>query len=136
MITKSQYFGTKSYPSPHGENADKLLSAVNALLHEAAEAGIYDYWLCPNTGTQISGSKGGVGDGGYRLPDTTTGKPGSSHREARGIDIYDPDGILDAWIKRDHLVKYDLYREAAPFTVGWCHLTDRAPKSLNRSFIP
>lgn len=136
MITINHYFGNKPYPQEHKENAEKLLSAVNALLHEAVDAGVYDYWLDPDTGTQISGSKGGSGDGGYRLPDSTTGKPSSSHKEARGVDIYDPENKLDAWVTRDHLVKYGLYREAAPFTNGWLHLTDRAPKSGNRSFIP
>ncbi len=136
MITKSQYFNGKPHPIEHEVNADTMLAAVNCLLHEAAAAGVYDYWIDPDTNTQISGKKGGAGDGGYRLPDSTTGKAGSSHREGRGVDVYDPENKLDAWITRDHLVKYGLYREAAPFTLTWCHLTDRAPKSGNRSFIP
>jgi hypothetical protein len=136
MITKSQYFGTKSYPPMHGENADKLLSAVNALLHDVAELGAYSYWIDADTNSQISGSKGGAGDGGYRSPDSVTGAPKSSHREARGVDVFDPDGKLDAAITRKLLIKYNLYREHPDSTIGWCHLTDRAPGSGCRTFLP
>lgn len=136
MITKSHYFGLKPCPKEHDANADKLLEQVNALLHYAADAGVYDYWIDPDTNSQISGSKGGAGDGGYRLPDSKTGAAGSSHRVARGIDIYDPENKLDAWVTRSILIKYNLYREHPDSTPGWLHLTDRAPGSGCRTFKP
>ena len=136
MITKLQYFGQKSYPASHGLNADKLLMAVNSLLYMSSSRGVYDYWICPNTGSQISGSKGGQGDGGYRTPESTTGAPTSSHKEARGVDVYDPKNDLDDWLTDEMLEMFSLYREAPPSTPGWCHLTDRAPKSGRRTFLP
>lgn len=135
MITIEQYFGKKEAPVEHIANAVELLRHVNALLEEAEADGLRLH-NDPDTGTKISGSKGGAGDGGYRLPDSTTGKPSSSHRSGEGIDIYDPGDRLDKWITRDVLIRHNLYREASPFTQGWSHLTTRRPKSGNRSFIP
>lgn len=134
MITKAHYFGGKAHPIEHEANADMLLAKVNVLLHELADKGIYDYWADPDTGTQISGAKGGSGDGGYRLPDSTTGAPSSSHKEGRGVDVYDPDNALDDAVDRKLLIKHGLYRETPKATPGWCHLTDRAPKSGCRTF--
>jgi len=84
-----------------------------------------------DTGTFISGSKGGSGDGGFRLTTATTGAALSSHKEASGIDIYDEgdklDNLLDA--HPEILEKFNLYRETPSATRGWCHLTKRPPKS-------
>jgi len=95
-------------------------------------------YTCPNTGRQISGSKGGAGDGGFRLPTSTTGAPNSSHRDAMGVDVYDPDEILDKAITKNEqgLIIHDLYREHPEATPGWCHLTTRAPASKKRTFRP
>lgn len=136
MITVTQYFGAKIPLPEHRANAEVLLEKVNALLDDAHDKASISIPNDPDTGTQISGAKGGAGDGGYRLPDSTTGKPGSKHRTGCAVDIYDPHDRLDKWITRDILIKHGLYREAAPFTLGWCHLSHIEPKSGNRSFIP
>ena len=136
MITKAQYFGSKKYTIEHEANADMLLAQVNVLLHQAELAGVYDYEIDKDTNSQISGSKGGAGDGGYRLPDSTTGSPSSSHKEGKGVDVYDPENKLDDWLTDWKLESVGLYREHQDWTPGWCHLTTRAPKSKRRTFIP
>lgn len=134
-ITIRDYFGTKPHTDEHADNAVILLACVNALLTEyVAHGGVLH--RDPDTGTYISGSKGGAGDGGYRPSTTTTGKPGSAHKEAMACDVCDADGKLDEWITRDILVRYQLFREATQWTPGWTHLQTRPPKSGNRSFNP
>lgn len=135
-ITIRDYFGTKQHTDEHTANAVELLKCVNALLAEfVAQGGVLQ--KDPDTRTYISGSKGGAGDGGFRLSNTTTGRPGSAHKEAMGVDVFDKDNLLDEWITRDILVKYSLFREAKQWTLGeWCHLQRRPPKSGNRSFNP
>lgn len=135
FITIRDYFGSKQHTDEHTANAVELLKCVNALLAEfVAQGGTLH--KDPDTGTYISGSKGGSGDGGYRVPTTTTGRQGSAHKEAMAVDVFDASENLDNWISRDLLVKYDLYREAKQWTPGWTHLQTRPPKSGNRSFNP
>jgi len=143
MITLAQYFASKPHDAGHDVFADELLGAVNALLAEAESAGV-KVPPCPNTGTQISGSKGGSGDGGFRLTTATTGVATSSHKEARAVDVYDPVGALDDWLDlfehgagdNHKLAEHGLFREAPNATSGWCHLSIRAPKSGRRTFVP
>lgn len=132
-ITLEQYFGRFSDKATTLQhvNADGLLRLVNALLIAAYDAGIR-LPVNPATGSLISGAK----YGGFRLRDCPEGAPDSSHKEARGIDIYDPVGYLDNWLTDDILKSYGLYREHPASTRGWCHLTDRAPRSKNRTFYP
>lgn len=134
-ITVEQYFQAKPHTPEQDALAQNLLETVNELLDEAQTAGIAQS-ICPNTGTQISGSKGGSGDGGFRLTTATTGAPNSSHKEARAVDVYDPQGHLDGWLDDAILEKYGLYREAPNSTFGWCHLTTRPPHSGHRTFNP
>ena len=136
MITLDQYFGSKEHTADQRQCAIELLNCVNALLDEAHDAGVYDYEIDQDTGTQISGSKGGSGDGGFRLPTSTTGSAKSSHKDAKGVDVFDPQGRLDKWITRTILVKHRLYREHPDKTVGWAHLTTRCPGSGCRTFLP
>ena len=136
MITLQQYFGGKAHTPDQEQCAIYLLNRVNALLEEARIAGVYNGEIDKDTGTQISGSYNGSGDGGFRLPASTTGSPTSSHKEAKGIDVYDPQEALDTWITRAILIKYNLYREHPDYTKSYCHLTTRAPKSGTRTFIP
>jgi len=135
MITKQQYFGSKKHDATQEAHADILLTRVNSLLAEAVTAGVYNYEIDPDTGTQISGAKGGSGDGGFRLPESTTGASKSSHKEARAVDVYDPKESLDNWITDEILEKFDLYREHPKHTKSWCHLTTRPPWSKNRTFM-
>ena len=135
MITQVQYFAAKPHSSGEELIASDLLSRVNELCDEAERAGVHRQ-ICPNTGSEISGSKGGSGDGGFRLPTATTGAAHSSHKEARAVDVYDPQGNLDDWITDEILEAPGLYREAPNSTEGWAHLTTRPPPSGKRTFIP
>lgn len=132
MITTEQYFATKPHTEAHTAAATDLLNRVNAMCGYLN----YEPLMCPNTGTQVSGSKNGQGDGGFRLLTATTGTPHSSHKEARGVDVYDPDGALDAMITDEILERYGLFREAPETTPTWVHLTTRAPASGHRTFEP
>ena len=132
MITIEQYFQAKPHAPEHEAAATDLLERVERLCTTVA----WDWPICPNTGTSVSGSKGGQGDGGFRLPTATTGAATSSHKEARAVDVYDPQNELDDLITDSLLTAYGLYREAPESTPGWCHLTTRAPKSGRRTFIP
>lgn len=124
-ITLLQYFGAI------GGSAKNLLDQVNALLEGAEAAGVKLH-VDPDTGCYVSGN----GRGGFRLQDCPEGARLSSHKTAQGIDISDPKGALDAWITDAILEKHGLYREHPDYTIGWCHLTTRAPGSKRRSFIP
>ncbi len=144
MITLEQYFGGKPHSEEQTVTASELLAAVNALCREAEDAGISIH-VDPDTGSNISGSKGGSGDGGFRLPTATTGRGRSSHKEAKGVDVFDPADRLDNWIttfdseggaENSLLERHGLWREAPGSTFGWCHLTTRAPGSKRRTFFP
>ena len=132
MITLAQYFQAKPHTAEHVVAAYDLLKRVDSLLQTLN----YTPPTCPNTGTQISGSKGGSGDGGFRLQTATTGAALSSHKTGQGIDLYDPVNHLDAILTDTLLAQAGLYREAPSETQGWTHLTTRAPHSGNRTFLP
>lgn len=149
MITAEQYFGAKiSHPECTPDmkwNADHLLIKMNALLAEAAGAGAYTWPIDPDTGSCISGSKGGSGDGGFRLSTSKTGSPTSAHKQANGGDVFDPADCLDSWIssfdrdggaRNEVLERHGLYREAPAATPGWCHLQQTATRSGRRTFNP
>lgn len=132
MITNAQYFQGKPHTEADEANCTELQSRVSALLANLS----YTPPNCPNTGTQISGSKGGAGDGGFRLQTATTGALHSTHKLAMAVDIYDPGEVLDNMLTDDLLEQFNLYREHPDYTVGWCHLTTHAPGSGHRTFIP
>lgn len=135
MITVEQYFGPWSdHPDATDErkaNAVALLINVNNLLDEAAADGV-TVPVNAATGSQVSGQT----LGGFRPQNAAQGSPASSHKQGRGVDIYDPQNKLDAWLDDDTLEAFGLYREAPNATKGWCHLTDRAPGSGRRTFSP
>lgn len=135
MITVEEYFGVKDHTDEQEELAADLLDRVQALIEEATEDG-YVQRTCPNTGTEISGSKGGAGDGGFRSPGAATGAALSSHKEAKAVDVYDPGNHLDDWITDEKLEEHGLYREHPDATPGWAHLTTRPPASGHRTFHP
>ncbi len=144
MITSEQYFQAKPHTQEDDIVADDLLVRVNALCEEAERLGLLALLTCPNTGTQISGSKGGSGDGGFRLATATTGATNSAHKEAMAVDVYDPAGALDEWLDAfEHgvgdntmLEQHGLYREAPASTPSWTHLQTRRPRSGRRTFQP
>lgn len=134
-ITTADYFRAYSgHPeiTPEIEaNADKLLVAVNALLEECIGLGWVPH-VNPATGTLISGQD----NGGWRPRACPIGAPSSSHKQGRGVDVADADESLDSLIDDDMLERHGLYRESPDATPHWCHLTDRAPKSGRRTFVP
>ena len=132
MISLTEYFAGKPHTAAHEQNFSELSSKVDAMLSYLG----YTPPSCPNTGSQISGSKGGSGDGGFRLQTATTGTGNSSHKEAKGIDLYDPADTLDHMLTDDVLDRFRLYREHPDSTHTWCHLTTRAPASGHRTFLP
>lgn len=140
MITTQMYFGNKSHTKEQQERAAEFLPKVNALLYEYQQDTGNELEINPVTGTIISGS----GNGGFRLPDCTEGAPSSSHKEACGVDLFDPGDHIDTWITDEILEKHGLYREHPDDTYlghdgkphPWCHLTDRAPHSGKRTFKP
>lgn len=144
MITKEQYFGAKPHSPEQEAAAEDLIERVNALIDEAEAAGAFSRNTDPDTGSEISGSKGGAGDGGFRLPTSTTGSKKSSHKEATGVDVYDSTDRLDEWLdtfddddgENEMLEKHGLYRESPNWTVGWTHLSTRPPGSGRRTFTP
>ena len=131
MITVDQYFITREHTLEQEYNAVDLLTRVNALMEEYEATG-KTVPINKSTGSQISGTT----EGGFRLPNCSQGAALSSHKEAKGVDIYDPDEALDSWITRSILIKYDLYREHPDKTKSWAHLTTRKPKSGTRTFLP
>jgi hypothetical protein len=142
VITLEQYF-QKPRSSTQESAARDLLERVDRLLQEAVLAGAHARHEDPDTGSEISGSKGGDGDGGFRTPGTRTGGPGSAHRAGQAVDVYDPDNALDTWLdafehdgENTKLEEHGLYREHPEDTVGWCHLQSRAPGSGRRTFRP
>ena len=132
MIDEGQYFGSKAHTDEQEQEAEALLTRVNDMLTFL----VWDYPTDPDTGTSISGTKGGSGDGGFRLSDAKTGKPFSKHKTAHAVDVYDPEDELDFMIDDETLERFGLYREAPSATRGWSHLQDVAPSSGKRTFLP
>ena len=134
MITLKDYFIDRPHPTEYNLNALTLLYRVNNLLAAyTTDTGL----IIPNnpaTGSQVSGS----GDGGFRLPTSTTGSSKSAHKVAQAVDIADHGEHLDKWLDKypDALIKYDLYREEPSATINWCHLGTRKPLSGKRTFKP
>lgn len=131
MISFFQYFGNRiDHPyatDVRKANAIILVNRVNTLLCEYEQATDTRVEVDKDTGTQISGSRGGSGDGGFRLAQSRTGVKGSSHKQGMGVDVYDAGDRIDTWIDRNPgvLDRINLYRESPGFTPGWCHLQTR-----------
>jgi len=143
VISLEQYFAKPHSPAQTTLAAD-LLERVNTLVAEAVAAGAFEPENDPDTGCEISGELNGNGDGGFRTPGSPTGAPGSPHKQAMGVDVYDPDERLDKWLDgfedgqggNSKLAEHGLYREATSATIGWCHLQTRATLSGKRTFQP
>jgi len=143
MITLDQYF-RKPHSREQILDASELLTKVNSLVNEAVSLDAYTWKDDKDTSCPISGSQGGDGDGGFRTPGSRTGAPGSSHRQAKAVDVYDPGDLLDRWLDQyeigdggnTKLAEHGLYREHPNATPSWCHLSTRAPGSGRRTFFP
>ncbi len=129
-----QFIGHKDLNEERRANIrDVLLPAVNALEEMARADGVV-FKINPATGTHVSGKT----FGGFRPQDCPQGAPNSSHKEGLGVDIYDPDGDIDAWCMAHlHLLEQcGIFIEHPSKTVGWSHWTTRAPRSRSRVFMP
>ena len=131
-ITLDQYFIGRKHTIEQSNDAVLLLSRVNALLYEYQADTGQELPINIHTQSLISG----LTEGGFRLPECVQGAPNSSHKEAKAVDIYDPKDDIDVWITDEILTRYDLYREAPIDTMGWTHLSTRAPHSGKRTFFP
>lgn len=142
MITSAEYFRKPHSAAQEAATVD-LLDRRNRLRADWSAATGMTAPVDPDTGTEISGKKGGDGDGGFRTPGSREGAANSSHREGRGVDDFDPDDAFDSWLDgfeadglNTKLTEYGLYREHPSATPGWSHLTTRAPASGKRTFMP
>jgi len=135
VISEADYFGQYNGCGDDTEEvhfaALAMLDKVNDLLVDAESHGVA-LEMNPATKTLVSGQT----YGGFRPQSCTQGAVHSSHKEGRAVDVYDPHGDLDKWITDLTLEKYGLYREHPLDTVGWCHLSDKAPGSGRRTFHP
>ena len=134
MILLNEYFNNKTGTVEQKDSAQILLVYVNGLLNEYMKDTQKQMPINPKTENLISGNLNG--DGAFRLPNSVTGSLKSSHKEAKGIDIFDPENDLDAWITDARLERNYLYREHPSATPRWCHLTTRSPTSKKRTFYP
>jgi len=134
-VTKEDYFkayaGHEAITPAIEANATHLLIKVNGLLEECVGNG-WKPVVNPETGSLVSGHL----NGGWRPPECEIGAPQSSHKQGRGVDIYDPDNSLDDMLTDGMLEHHGLYREAPGATKSWTHLSDRAPPSGKRTFFP
>lgn len=141
MITTAEYFGPWRFSPDANDvvvaNAETFLPKVNALL-AAYEAAGNTVKQNPVTSAAMHSydEVSGKDYGGFRPQSCPQGAPNSSHKQGRGVDVYDPDNAIDDWITDDILTAFGLYREAPGSTPHWCHLTDRAPGSGHRTFQP
>lgn len=138
LISTEDYFkGYSGHPgvtAAHRANAERLLSRVDTLLRRCVTFCNATLDVNPKTGTLVSGSF----NGGWRPKDCPEGAERSSHKEARGVDVYDPDGDIDNAImaNKNWLTELGLAIEHPAATRGWAHITDRVPPSGNRVFYP
>ena len=133
MITTEQYYGawfkSEDLTGMRKANAIELLKRVNSLL-----AAYGDVPINHSTHSQVSGEL----YGGFRPQACRIGATNSAHKEGSAVDVYDPHDKLDDWLtdNPEKLISFNLYREYPTATIGWTHLTTRAPPSAKRSFYP
>ena len=112
-----------------------LLEKVNTVLQLAIDDRV-KLKINPVTGVYVSGAFHGLG--GFRPRNATQGASRSSHKEGKGIDIYDFAGDLDAWCMAhlDILKGYGLCMEHPDETPHWCHLSSRPQPNGKTVFHP
>lgn len=128
IITLQQYVGPwhdhADLTPVRVDNAIETVRRANLLLAQLEGAGVPLY-INPYTKCMISGQT----LGGFRPQAASQGAARSTHKEAQGIDLYDPQNLIDEWLD-DHLdVQQDLnlWRESALHTKRWCHLQTVPP---------
>lgn len=137
MISVEDYFKAYAgHPEITPEKIDRawiLLQRVNVALTEALVAGV-PLQHNPTTGTYVSGQK----NGGFRISTTSVGAAKSQHREARAVDVYDPNRALATWViaNQARMRELGLWIEDPRWTPTWVHLQSLAPGSGNLVFVP
>jgi len=137
MVTLEQYVGpyakSTDWTPERQANAERFLARCEALQAEAIASGVV-FRVSPKTGSCV----GGEGNGGFRPQSCPIGAPGSSHKEGRALDWYDPYNEIDAWCiaNIDRLKAHGICIEAPASTPKWSHWTDRTPPSGHTVFIP
>lgn len=145
MLTVPEYFGPwLDHPDATEErlfNASLLVKACNTLEALAIADGV----VFPEHPRSLSkmhwgdvSDISGDGYGGFRPQDCPIGAPNSSHKEAEGVDRYDPGGHIDEWCmaNKHRLRECGIYIEHPDATIGWSHWTIRPPRSGNIVFYP
>ena len=137
MITRQQYFGkwlnSPDMTSVVEEAAEHLIETVNSLMQIAEQEGVH-FPINPVTGSQISGRL----YGGFRPKDCTEGSPRSAHKLGMAVDLYDPDGEIDAWCfaNQEVLGIHHVHLEHPEATKGWSHWSIKTPLSGRTVFWP
>ena len=140
MISTEQYFGvhidSTDITTETKLNVMMLINAVNRMMAVAEEDGV-EFKVNPKTKSQVSGET----YGGFRPADCPIGALHSSHKEGRAVDLYDPEGKIDAWCMMNSgaggdLEQCGIYIEHPDATKGWSHWTTKPPGSGRRVFHP
>jgi len=141
MITIADYFmgRREKYPlalTPDIEReAFRTVDLANKLLSQAQTYGV-TVDMHPVNKSPVSS--------GWRPPEVNAATPNaaarSKHMTGQAIDIYDPDGDLDAWLMTGEgqaaMVALGLWHEHPSATKGWAHVQTVPPRSNNRTFYP
>lgn len=140
IITLADYYMGRDQTHGHllgsdlRQNAAGTVDLVNQLLPMAAAAGVT---LERNPAT------GSITSSGWRPPDINAKTPRAAlrslHMQCKAIDLFDPDGDLDAWLLdvADTVLKgLGLWLEHPAATKGWAHLQTVPPGSKRRVFYP
>jgi hypothetical protein len=138
MFTYEQYIG-RWYLSPDltyervANIQNKLMPAVESLYARLVSEDI-EFRTNPTTNSQISGQL----YGGFRPQSCTQGAPNSSHKEGLAVDLYDPNGEIDAYLLKnpDVLEEHGIYIEHPDKTPNWSHWSVKPPASGRHVFYP
>lgn len=133
MLNKEQYFNGFTHSASDEKNAEVLISLANSLIAKIQSEGVV-FKINPSTGSIISGKT----FGGFRPKNCPQGAPASAHKTGMAVDLYDPDGNIDAWLLANakELETYGLWFEHPDKTAGWSHWGIRKPASGRRFFYP
>ena len=138
MITYEDYVGKfESCSDLTGKIQENIFNRLVPIIQDLCiaikEAGI-EFPINPKTGTCVSGST----YGGFRPQDCPIGAPLSNHKQGLAVDIYDPQGRIDAWCmtNKTTLAEYGVWLEHPDATPGWCHMQVVPPRSGSRVFRP
>lgn len=149
MISNKDYYGdNRDHPALTPAvlaNGERFLRTLNTFIAYCQSRGKV-FKISPATKTQLSTSVGG-----WRAPECASGSPLSSHKEARGGDLFDglageeTTGAIGGWLLGDKEAQkfcreLGLYFEHPTKTKGkysyWLHATNRRPASGQLFFYP